>query len=113
MCTGPTTFYLLLARSHAYDFEDKALYITCSYLNEWKQTAHINSSFSSEESAIGVPQGAIDQPLLFELPFNDLLLFLIEIFLCNYADNNTLFKIKRGLVFVKEILKKVFKRVID
>ena len=61
----------------------------------------------------GVPQCSIDGPLLFNLFINDLPLFLTEIYLSNYADDNSLFKMRTDLVFAKEIFKKDFTTVID
>ena len=42
----------------------------------------INNYFSSEKKVIvGVPEGSIDTPLLFDLFINDLFLFLTQCFL--------------------------------
>ena len=81
----------------------------CSYLKNRKQRVQINSNFSATKSVIaGVPQGSIDGPLLFNLFINDLVLFLTETMLSNYADNNNLFSIGRDLNKVKDTLAKDF-----
>ena len=45
----------------------------------------------------GVPQGSIDGPLLFDLFINDLVLFLTQCFLSNYADDNNLYSTGNNL----------------
>ena len=42
-----------------------------------------------------MPQGSIDGPLWFNLFINDLVLFLSEIFLSKYADDNNLYSIEK------------------
>ena len=82
----------------------------CSKSNERKQTVQISNSFNSEKS---VPQGSIDEPLLFNLFINDLLVSLTETSFINYADDNSLFKMGKHLEFVKVILRKDFKTMTD
>ena len=60
-----------------------------------------------------MPQGAIDGPLLFNLIIIDLVLFLSETFLSNYADDNNLYSIGKKLNIIKEKLRKDFKVVND
>ena len=51
----------------------------------------INNKFSSERDVIaGVPQDSIDDPPLFNLFINDLVFFVEQSTLSNYADDNNL-----------------------
>ena len=50
---------------------------------------------------------------MFDLFINDLVLFLPERFLSNYADDNNLYSIGKELNIIKEKLRKVFKVVTD
>ena len=87
---------LLLAKLKAYGFSENALKLMCSYLKDRRQAVQINNNFSSYKY-IGVPQGSIDGPLLFNLFINDLLLLFSETFLSNYADGNNLYSTGKEL----------------
>ena len=52
---------------------------------------------------MGVPQGSIDWPLLFNLFINDLI-FFITTFLSSYADDNSFFNKGKDLELVKSVL---------
>ena len=44
-----------------------------------------------------VPQGSILESRLFNIPLNDIFLFITNCKLCNYADDNTLYSIGKNL----------------
>ena len=78
---------LMIAKLGAYGFSQDALQYTRSYLTNTQQRVRVNSNFSTWEDIIaGVPQGS----LLFNIFINDLFLFVSNLYLSNYADNNTL-----------------------
>ena len=83
---------LLLAKLHAYGFDKKSLYLIKSYLTDIWQRVKINTAFSSwTELLLGVPQGSVLGPLLFNIYINDLFLVNNRTNACNYADDTTLY----------------------
>ena len=83
---------LLIAKLEAYGFSKRALTFIHSYLYKRKQRVKVNGSFSEwKEINQGVPQGSVLGPLLFNLYINDLLMFVRDVDICNYADDTTLY----------------------
>ena len=93
---------LLLSQLPTYGFSKQALSFMCSYLKNGRQRVQINNKFSSlKEVIVGVTQGSIDEPLIFNLFINDIFLFICFSTLSNYADDNHLFTTGTDIQLIK------------
>jgi hypothetical protein len=104
---------LLIAKLAAYGVDHFSLSFIYNYLSNRKHRVRINDTFSNFlDILLGVPQGSILGPLLFNIFLNDLLLFARESELCNFADDNTLYSFGKTVNQVKSILKTDIKCVL-
>ena len=81
---------LIVAKLYVYGFAIESLKLINSYLTECQQRIKINVQFSSWlDIVVGIPQGSILRPFLFNIFLYDMFLFCNDIDFASYADNNT------------------------
>ena len=104
----------LIARLVAYGFSNTALRYVYSYLSNRKQCVCINNTYSNYQKIIsGVPQGSILGPIFFNLSINNLLFFVSEVLLNNFADENTLSAFAETILELIDVLQSGSEIVID
>ena len=95
---------LLIAKLAAYGFGQKSLKLFMSYLSDRKRIGSSVSEFLT--ILLGVPQGSVLGPILFNIFVNDLLFAVNEASICNFADDNTLYVCDQDITNVLRRLKK-------
>ena len=78
---------LLIAKLAAYSVDKNLLMYIYSYLSNRKQCVRINNVHSR---SLGVPQGSIVGPILFNCFFNNFFYFIDKASVHNFADDNSL-----------------------
>ena len=97
---------LLIAKLEAYNFEKSALKFIYDYLKDRKQRTKVGKFYSFwRELILGVPQGSILGPLLFNVFLNDIFYFLDKAKMANYADDNTIYSIEENIDSLLYLLK--------
>ena len=79
--------------------------IVYSYLSNRKQCVRINNMYSNYQKIIlGVPQGSILRPTLFNLLISDLFFFVSDVSLRNFVDGNALSAFAETILELIDIL---------
>ena len=99
----------LIAKLEAYGFSYEGLKVIYNYLADRKHRTKVNNSFSDFiDLLLGVPQGSILSPLLFNIYICDLFFFVEEDNVTSYADDTTVVTVVTVLENIETKGKEVF-----
>ena len=90
----------LIVKLNAYGFSLPALRLIHDYLSNRKQRTRINNSYSTwmMEIVLGVPQGSILVPFLFNIFLADLFFIVNSTDIANYGNDNTPYSTANDIV---------------